>query len=253
MHRRSSPHYLTPYHLAPYAPYLGINSPSRYRFKVREGLGSLSAAMATTTSHVSDQTTYEEARNGAAAYLQSRLSAKDRIADENFEIPIIDLTPSFSASLEARRAVAAQIRQACTTSGFFYISNHRIPGSACDGILHQADRFMHELPLSKKETLHLKNNKFGLGWEPSEYTSIAGDKEEKEVFNFAYEERLDFTGGDGKYKNLDGSTEKSNMWPDEQDLPGFYENVRKYYGAVSQIRQRCSSRRGQTCSPLLGP
>lgn len=172
---------------------------------------------------VTDSTTYDEARNGAAAYLQSRLSAKDHVTDENFEIPIIDLTPSFSVSLESRKAVAAQIRQTCETVGFFYITNHQIPEAACNGILRQAERFVHELPQSKKEELHLKNNKFGLGWEPSEYTSIAGDKEEKEVFNFAYEAALDPTGGDGKYKNLDGSTEKANLWPNEQDLPGFYQ------------------------------
>ncbi|CAN9218877.1 unnamed protein product [Alternaria sp. RS040] len=184
---------------------------------------------------VPDSTTYDEARNGAAAYLQSRLSAKDHVTDENFEIPVIDLTSSFSVSLESRKAVAAQIRQTCETVGFFYITNHQIPEAACNGILRQAERFVHELPQSKKEELHLKNNKFGLGWEPSEYTSIAGDKEEKEVFNFAYEAALDPTGGDGKYKNLDGSTEKANLWPNEQDLPGFYQGVKDYYGAVLSL------------------
>lgn len=180
-----------------------------------------------------DQTTYDEARNGAAAYLQSRLSAKDNDVNENFMIPFIDLTPSFSKSPADRQRVASQIRKACTTSGFFYITNHGVPKSACDGILHQAERFVTQLPLEKKEALHLKNNKFGLGWEPSEYTSIAGDKEEKEVFNFAYEAELDPTGGDGKYKNLDGSTGKSNMWPSLEDLPGFYDGVKEYYGSVS--------------------
>ncbi|XP_014556693.1 hypothetical protein COCVIDRAFT_99213 [Bipolaris victoriae FI3] len=182
-----------------------------------------------------DRTTYEEAHNGAAAYLQSRLSAKNEEADKDFEIPVIDLEPSFSDSLSDRQKVADQIRKACTTSGFFYITNHRIPKSACDGILHQAERFMKELPLEKKEELHLKNNKFGLGWEPSEYTSIAGDKEEKEVFNFAYEANLDPTGGDGQYKNLDGSTGNANMWPKEEDLPGFYAEIKEYYGNVLNL------------------
>ncbi|RAR00764.1 clavaminate synthase-like protein [Stemphylium lycopersici] len=179
-----------------------------------------------------DRTTYDEARNGAAAYLQSRLAVKDDTADADFEIPVIDLTSSFSSCVSDRKAVAAQMRKACTTSGFFYITNHGIPGPACDGILHQAKRFIHDLPLSKKQELHLKYNRFGLGWEPSEYTSIAGDKEEKEVFNFAYEAELDPTGGDGQYKNLDGSTGKSNMWPKEDDLPCFYSGVKDYYGSV---------------------
>jgi isopenicillin N synthase-like dioxygenase len=120
----------------------------------------------------SDPITFNEARDGAAAYLQSRLATKHQPTDSDFQIPVIDLTKSFSTSLVDRQAVATKIRDACTTSGFFYITNHHIPKTACDGILHEAERFMHELPLAKKEDLHLKNNKFGLGWEPSEYTSI---------------------------------------------------------------------------------
>jgi isopenicillin N synthase-like dioxygenase len=180
-----------------------------------------------------DPTTYSEARDGAAAYLQSRLAANDQPTDSNFQIPVIDLRPSFSPSLVDRQAVAAQIRHACTAFGFFYITNHHIPKAACDGILHQAERFVHELTLAKKEDLHLKHNKFGLGWEPSEYTSIAGDQEEKEVFNFAYEESLDRSGGNGMYRNLDGSIGKANMWPKEEDLPEFYDGVKGYYGEVS--------------------
>ncbi|KAL6706272.1 hypothetical protein ACN47E_005562 [Coniothyrium glycines] len=185
---------------------------------------------------MSDRTTYDEARIGAAAYLQTRLAAKDHmVEDKDFEIPIIDLSPSFSSRLEERQTVADQIRRACTTSGFFYITGHGVSSSAREGILSQAERFMHDLPIEKKERLHLKLNKFGLGWEPSEYTSIAGDREQKEVFNFAYEEDFDRTGGDGLYRNLDGSTGKSNMWPKEEDLPGFYATVKNYYGAVLEL------------------
>ena len=183
--------------------------------------------------HRSDQTTYDEARNGAAAYLKARLAATEDVSDGNFTIPLIDLSPSFSGSFTDRQAVAAQIREACTTSGFFYIAKHNIPKSACDGALQQAEHFMHSLPLAKKEELHVKNSNFGLGWEPSEYTSIAGDKEEKEIFNFAYEAALDRTGGDGKYRELDGSAGESNVWPKEEDLPGFYAAVKEYYSAVS--------------------
>ena len=186
----------------------------------------------------SDQTTYDEARMGAAAYLQSRLAAKDDSSDKHFTIPVIDLTRSFSGSLADRQAVAAQIREACTTSGFFYITKHNVPKPACDGILKQAEHFVHNLPLEKKEELHVKNSKFGLGWEPSEYTSIAGDKEEKEIFNFAYEAALDRTGGDGKYRELDGSAGESNTWPKEEDLPGFYAAIKDYYGAVSAKNNR---------------
>lgn len=187
----------------------------------------------------SDRTTYEEARHGAAVYLQSRLDVKCKsVSDEEFKIPVVDLTSSFSPSLKERQSVANQIREACTTSGFFYITGHGVSPEARQGILKQAERFVHELPTVKKEALHLKHNKFGLGWEPSEYTSIAGDQEQKEVFNFAYEQELDRTGGDGLYRNLDGSCERSNMWPSEDDLPGFRAAVKDYYGAVRIVYQR---------------
>lgn len=180
-------------------------------------------------------TTFTEAREGAAAYLRERLTAKAPVTDEDFEVPIIDISPSFSKLQTERQKVADQIRKACTTSGFFYITNHGIPLSAREGILRQAERFMHELSPGQKEQLHTKKSKLGLGWEPSEYTSIAGDLETKEVFNFSYEAAMDRTGGDGKYVNLDGSTTNGNMWPQEQDLPGFYDAVKTYYGGVLDL------------------
>lgn len=178
-------------------------------------------------------TTYTEAREGAAAYLQARLATKASVTDEGFEVPIIDISPSFSNVQAERQHVANQIRKACTTSGFFYVTNHGIALAAREGILRQAERFMHELSAEQKEKLHTKRSKLGLGWEPSDYTSIAGDLETKEVFNFSYEAAMDHSGGDGKYVNLDGTTENGNLWPNEEDLPGFYDAVKTYYGDVS--------------------
>ncbi|OCK77308.1 Clavaminate synthase-like protein [Lepidopterella palustris CBS 459.81] len=183
-----------------------------------------------------DETTLNEARSGAHAYLQSRLASKPAaLKQEPFEIPIIDISPSFSTCLSDRKGVAAEIRSACLTSGFFYITNHGVPLPTCSAILREAQRFFKTLPREKKEAMHLRNSKLGYGWEPSEYTSIAGDVETKEGFNFGYEEGLDKTGGDGLYKNLDGTTYKGNMWPEESDLPGFYAVVREYYSEVLQL------------------
>ncbi len=185
------------------------------------------------TSPSMGSNTFTEAREGAAAYLQARLAAKHSIRDDDFEVPIIDISPSFSNAQAERQRIADQIRKACTTSGFFYVTNHGVPLRARQGVLQQAKRFMHELSAEQKEQLHTKKSKLGLGWEPSEYTSIAGDLETKEVFNFSYETAMDSTGGDGKYVNLDGTTGNSNLWPNEKDLPGFYDEVKTYYSAVS--------------------
>lgn len=182
--------------------------------------------------HMSDSITRDEAHQGAAAYLQSRLAVQSDELDKDFDIPVIDLTPSFSTDHEDKVAVAMQIRRACLTSGFFYIANHRVTKAARDGILKQADKFFNTLSTEQKDELHVKKSQLGLGWEPSEYTSIAGDQEKKEGFNFAYEEALDPSGGDGLYRNLDGTSYNGNMWPKEQDVPGFHDAIKQYYGAV---------------------
>lgn len=188
------------------------------------------AAATVRVPHQPDSITKQEARS--TAYLESRLAARATATDEGFVIPVVDISPTLSSSLADRQAVAAQIRTACTTSGFFYVTGHGIPATTLSSILHQAKRFFSELSKEQKETLHIKRSKYGYGWEPSEYTSIAGDVETKEGFNFGYEGALDRSGGDGKYRNLDGSVGNANMWPAEEDLPGFYTSVKEYYGAV---------------------
>jgi isopenicillin N synthase-like dioxygenase len=80
------------------------------------------------------------------------------------------------------------------------------------------------------------------GWEPSDYTYVNPDDwataavpETKEGFNWGYEASLDPTGGDGKYRDLDGSTENGNVWPAESALSGFKQDIAEYYGQVLQL------------------
>src|SRR5258708_2678887 len=70
-------------------------------------------------------------------------------------VPLIDLGPSFDGNLSSRQAVACQIRAACLATGFFQVSNHSIPESAADGVLHQASRFFHDLTQAQKDALHV--------------------------------------------------------------------------------------------------
>jgi isopenicillin N synthase-like dioxygenase len=179
-----------------------------------------------------DTTTKDEAWAGAKSYLESRLqNPQSSESSKSFQIPIIDLEPSFSEHLHDRVAVANQIRSACVESGFFYITSHGISESAISGILNQAKRLM-ALPREKKQSLHVKNSPYYTGYEPPESTSLNGDAETKEGWNWAYEEGLDPTGGDGKYVQLDGQKRNANQWPNEQDVPGFYDGVKEYYGGV---------------------
>ncbi|KAF1998156.1 Clavaminate synthase-like protein [Amniculicola lignicola CBS 123094] len=185
--------------------------------------------------------TIAEARS--TTYLTSRLqnpTPSTSTTPPDFQIPTIDLSPSFSPSLSSRHELALQIHNACLTTGFFCITNHGVSASSRDAILHQASRFTKDLAPEKKEALHLRNSKLGYGWEPGNYTSLAGDVETKEAFNFGYEAGFDSTGGDGAYCNLDGSGPEveGNWWPAEEDLPGFKEAVGGYYGEVLDLARR---------------
>ena len=193
------------------------------------------------TAAVERSSTQNEARQAAQAYLDSRLThGFGTKPSKPFTVPEINIAPSFSSSLADRKAVAAQIHEACTNSGFFHITGHIVPEESRQAILSLAKRFFKTVPREKKEALHVKNSKYFRGWEPAEYTYVNPSDwetqnsvpETKEGFNWGYEEGLDPTGGDGQYTELDGADENGNVWPSEEDVPGFYETVRDYYGQI---------------------
>ncbi|KAL7954124.1 hypothetical protein V8C34DRAFT_308607 [Trichoderma compactum] len=50
------------------------------------------------------------------------------------EMPIIDMSPIFSSSLDERQAVAQQVRTAAQNMGFFYMENHGIPADVTQDV-----------------------------------------------------------------------------------------------------------------------
>lgn len=168
-------------------------------------------------------------------------------------VPLIDLEGALGNDLQAKRAVAAKIREACITTGFFQIRNHGISEEAIRGILEQAKRFFYDLPLEQKEKIHCRHSALFRGYESPEFSYVnkedlkaaegekASEPETKEAFNWGYEEALDPTGGDGKYVELDGTPpgpSHGNLWPSEDDLPGFHAAVRDYYSQTMTLCRR---------------
>ncbi|KAK5129380.1 hypothetical protein LTR08_003540 [Meristemomyces frigidus] len=197
--------------------------------------------MATATLAYS--ATQSEARR-AQQYLNSRITNRNAdVPHKSFSVPEINIAPSFSASLEDRKAVAAQINEACTNSGFFHITGHGIAEHTRQDILALAKCFFKTLPHDKKEALHVKHSNYMRGWEPAEYTYVNPEDwsaedvvpESKEGFNWGYEAGLDPTGGDGQFRELDGADVNGNSWPSEEDVPGFYETIKEYYGQVLDL------------------
>ncbi|KAI5370729.1 Putative oxoglutarate/iron-dependent dioxygenase, non-hem dioxygenase domain-containing protein [Septoria linicola] len=187
--------------------------------------------------------TQNEARRAAQAYLNQRLAAgANSKSSQPFTVPEIDIAASFSSNIEDRKAVALQIRHACMNSGFFHIVGHGVDESKRQKIINAAKRFTKDLPREKKEALHVKNSLYFRGWEPADFTYVNPDDwngaqapETKEGFNWGYEAGLDPTGGDGQYRELDGKDVNANVWPSEDDLPGFYADVKEYYSSILQL------------------
>ncbi|KAK5100638.1 hypothetical protein LTS08_005389 [Lithohypha guttulata] len=161
-------------------------------------------------------------------------------------VSLIDLASSFSASAVDRQKVAAQIREACTTSGFFQISNHGIDDAAIDGILEQAEKFFHELTPAQKDALNIRHNQLFRGYESGSDTYVNPDDntpaevETKEGFNWGYEPTLDPTSSHSdEYVELDGqppsAPDRCNVWPDASVLPDFKPTIATYYAQVLQL------------------
>jgi hypothetical protein len=153
------------------------------------------------TAATDRSSTQIEARQAAQAYLNSRLTNGNSHKEPNgdsrpFTIPELDISRSFSSNLADRKAVAAQIRDACTNSGFFHITGHGVPETSRHAILQLAKRFFKGLDREKKEALHVKHSKYFRGWEPADFTYVnpadwegeEGKPETKEGFNWGYEE-----------------------------------------------------------------
>lgn len=188
--------------------------------------------------------TQNEARQAAQAYLDSRLTNDSATKSEKpFTVPEINIASSFSSSLDDRKAIAAQIHEACTSSGFFHLTGHGISEDTRQKILALASRFFKTLPREKKEALHVRHSNYFRGWEPADYTYVnPGDwsaedapQETKEGFNWGYEAGMDPAGGDGQYRELDGADVNGNVWPSEEDVPGFYETISEYYSQVLHL------------------
>lgn len=153
---------------------------------------------------------------------QTYTSAASNIQAGVFDsIPVIDFGAMAGSDPAEKARVAAEIRQACISVGFFYIINHGIEEAVIEALFDQAKRFF-ALPIESKLKLRAKDVEHLIG-----YVSM-------------YEEGKDLTKGD-LHEAYDFVTEAqvtpeitvqadfrsvSNRWP--ADLPGFHEALGDY-------------------------
>src|SRR5207237_7894317 len=101
---------------------------------------------------------YEWYRSGTMNIFKA-VAVKD-VAEVTRTIPVIDFGPAFRAESGGLDAVAAQVRPACESIGFFYLAGHGVSPRIVHAAF-EASREFHALPLEEKLALTLNENNIG--------------------------------------------------------------------------------------------
>lgn len=155
------------------------------------------------------------------------------------QIPNLDLAPLFADDLAARDELEQQIRDACLSSGFFYVHNSCVDKGVIKNALAAAQAFFlvpDDGPV--KQAVH--NSLFGgeKGWGPMFGEPAYQPGTVAHVESFDLGQQLD----ERRYRELGI---KPNVWP---DIPGFRDAVHAYYDAVTAMARAL----GEVFSGMLG-
>ncbi|PRP86823.1 putative iron/ascorbate oxidoreductase [Planoprotostelium fungivorum] len=137
------------------------------------------------------------------------------------EIPIIDLAQDQTVS-------AAELRDACTRVGFFYVKNHGVPEDLIDDVWKVAKDFF-ALPLEEKMEIELHKTPNMRG-----YTPMYGENVDPSSRPDAHE-AFDFGSDTTSMYNMDGVPGK-NVWP--SSLPKTQITLDDYFKKINELGHR---------------
>jgi len=69
------------------------------------------------------------------------------------EIPVIDMTGFVGGSDAKRKAIAAEVAEACSTVGFLYMAGHGLSPALVDDTFAQTERFFDQSEDDRRRTL----------------------------------------------------------------------------------------------------
>jgi isopenicillin N synthase-like dioxygenase len=129
-------------------------------------------------------------------------------------IPVIDVSGLWRSASE-RKAVAREMRKACTDTGFFYITGHGVSPALIDKLLRQSQLFF-ALPAEQKLLLNIDKSACRHGYEPLRAQTLEPNAppDVKEGFLAGLELPLDHPA-----VRIDPINQGPNQWPD--GLPEF--------------------------------
>ncbi|KAI1139286.1 putative gibberellin 20 oxidase [Hypoxylon sp. FL0543] len=143
------------------------------------------------------------------------------MAISDVAIPVIDISGYIAGDALRTSQIAEELKAACSAPGFFQIVGHDVPAELRTRLFAKIAQFF-ALPLSKKLALHRDRSVTGArGYEGIGAQALEdGFRDQKEGFMIGPELPP------GRF--LQGP----NLWPDENDCPGFQSTMQEYYAAV---------------------
>jgi isopenicillin N synthase-like dioxygenase len=148
------------------------------------------------------------------------------------DVPVIDFLPFREASAEGKSKVAAQIRDACEGSGFFYLAQHGVPKADVEAVFCASRRFF-DLPLEERMKVKL-SPKQNRGYQPLGSRLYAEQADAPDLNeSFKYQHELSPDDPDIRDGNR---VHALNKWP--ADLPGWRDTLIGYYDRMEQLTER---------------
>lgn len=155
------------------------------------------------------------------------------------EVPIIDVGQIYGDQ-DARKALAATIRQAAENTGFFYIRNHGIPRAAIDNALLQAKAFFAQ-PEEKKRQVSTARSRFFNGWTEKHGSKISPteSRDYREGFAWRYDPLYDPAPKEDVPEGIRPWIRGEEfVWEGTSHLPGFKRDVIAYWQECLKLARR---------------
>ena len=123
-------------------------------------------------------------------------------------IPILDF--SLSRDPATKPQFLAELRNALTNVGFYYLQNHAIPKADIDAIISYVPRFF-DLPDEEKERIRMVHSPHFFGYSRFGAELTKGKVDQREQFDFGTSLVSSWKPGDPDYLKLWGPSQASTM------------------------------------------
>ncbi len=147
-------------------------------------------------------------------------------------LPVIDIRGLQSDRLEDRRLVAMQLREACESRGFFYVSNHGLSSELREQVFGQI-KSLFDLPLEEKMTLDKSKSPCNRGYQPMSGQTLQQGTPPDLKEGYYVGEDLPATDPRVMAKRFNHG---ANVWP--QQLQVFKPVMEEYFAQALQVVQR---------------